>query len=276
VGNRDLLGEKTVAVMGVLNVTPDSFSDGGQYSTREAFVSRGIEMHAQGAHVIDVGGESTRPGSRSVDREEELGRVIPVIEGLVREGIDCISVDTTSAEVARQALDAGAIIVNDISAMTFDPDMPAVVASGNTSVVLMHTRGKPETMQDNLDYTDLMGEIATYLEGAVERALDAGVPMERICIDPGIGFGKSAAQNFQLIGRIGELRSLGTAVMVGASRKSFIGAVSGASVDERMPGSLAAATVAVLNGVDMVRVHDVRETVQALAVASVIREHVSC
>jgi dihydropteroate synthase len=233
-------------------------------------------MHAQGAHVIDVGGESTRPGSRSVDVEEELGRVIPVIEGLVREGIDCISVDTTRAEVARQALDAGAIIVNDISAMTFDPEMPAVAASGSASVVLMHTRGKPETMQDGLEYDDLMGEITAYLEAAVERALDAGIPMERICIDPGIGFGKSAGQNLQLIGRIGELRSLGTAVMVGASRKSFIGAVSGASVDERMPGSLAAATAAVLKGVDMVRVHDVRETVQALAVASVIREHVSC
>ncbi|MDF1536604.1 MAG: dihydropteroate synthase [bacterium] len=276
VGGRDLLEDPKVAVMGVLNVTPDSFSDGGKFLDLNQAVSRGVEMNALGASIIDVGGESTRPGSRSVEAEEEIRRVIPVIEGLFREGVGEISVDTTRASVAQKALDAGATIINDISAMTFDPGMPAIASSANASVILMHTRGRPETMQNVLEYKDLLGEIALYLGSSVERVLEAGIPLERICVDPGIGFGKSPEQNLEIIGRIGELRSVGTAVMVGASRKSFIGAVSGADVDERIPGSLAAVTAAVLRGADMVRVHDVSETVQALAVATGIREHVQC
>ena len=284
VGKRDLLESKQTAIMGILNVTPDSFSDGGQFQKLDEAVARGLEMQAQGADIIDVGGESTRPGSRSVELEEELRRVIPVIEALALEGVKEISVDTTRAVVARKALEAGATVVNDISAMSFDPEMLSVVHSTGASVVLMHTRGKPERMQEELEYNDLLGEIALYLGNAVDRAMEAGVQREKICIDPGIGFGKSPEQNLELIGRIGELKSLGTAVMLGASRKSFIDAVTRAQgdhqvdiqVDQRLSGSLAAVTAAVLKGADLVRVHDVSETVQAVSVAAGIRDFTQC
>jgi len=271
VRGKDLLSGGRKAVAGILNVTEDSFSDGGMFFQRDLAVARGIEMAAQGADIIDVGGESTRPGARPVSVGEEMDRVIPVIRELVAEGINCISVDTTKSEVAEKALQEGACIINDISAMTFDPEMVSVAAGSDASLILMHTRGRPETMQEDLDYDDLMAEVCTHLEGALDLAVGAGIPTERICLDPGIGFGKSLEQNLELISRVGELKSLGAAVMVGASRKSFIGRLTGAETENRMPGSIGAAVAAALNGADIVRVHDVAETVQALAVVSGMR-----
>jgi len=263
-------------VVGVLNVTKDSFSDGGKYTMRKSAVARGIEMAAQGADIIDVGGESTRPGALPVSPEEEIEKVIPVIRDLIAEGIKSISVDTTRSEVAEKAIQEGACIINDISGMTFDPRMRIVAAGSDVSVILMHTRGRPESMQDDLIYDDFMREVCSYLERALDLAMDEGIPKEKICLDPGIGFGKSVKQNLELISRIGELKFLGTAVMVGASRKSFIGSLSGADVEHRMSGSIGVAVAAVLNGADIVRVHDVAETVQAMAVVSGIDGSVPC
>ena len=276
VRGRDLLSGGRKAVVGILNVTEDSFSDGGKYAERESAVARGIEMAAQGADIIDVGGESTRPGARPVSAKEEMENVIPVIRDLVAEGVNSISVDTTRSEVAEKAIQEGACILNDISGMTFDPRMLHVAAASEASVILMHTRGRSETMQDDLVYDDLMGEVCSYLEGAMDLAMGEGIPAERICLDPGIGFGKSIEQNLELISRIGELRSLGAAVMVGASRKSFIGRLTGADVEHRMPGSISAAVAAAMKGADMVRVHDIVETVQAMAVVSGMEGPVKC
>jgi dihydropteroate synthase len=276
VKGQDLLSGGRKAVVGILNVTEDSFSDGGNYAERKSAVARGIEMAAQGADIIDVGGESTRPGARRVSVKEEMKKVIPVIRDLVAEGVNNISVDTTRSEVAEKAIQEGACILNDISGMTFDPRMLNVAAASEASVILMHTRGHPETMQDDLVYDDLMGEVCSYLEGALDLAMGEGIPAERICLDPGIGFGKSVEQNLELISRIGEIRSLGAAVMVGASRKSFIGRLTGADVENRMPGSIGAAVAAALKGADMVRVHDIAETVQAMAVVSGMDGAVKC
>ena len=276
VRGQDLLSGGRKAVVGILNVTEDSFSDGGKYAERESAVARGIEMAAQGADIIDVGGESTRPGARPVNAKEEMEKVIPVIKDLVAEGVNSISVDTTRSEVAEKAIQEGACILNDISGMTFDPRMLHVAAASEASVILMHTRGRSETMQDDLVYDDLMGEVCSYLEGAMDLAMGEGIPAERICLDPGIGFGKSIEQNLELISRIGELRSLGAAVMVGASRKSFIGRLTGADVEHRMPGSVSAAVAAAMKGADMVRVHDIVETVQAMAVVSGMEGPVKC
>jgi dihydropteroate synthase len=272
-GHNLLAGGKKV-VVGILNVTEDSFSDGGKYAERKTAVVRGVEMAAQGANIIDVGGESTRPGAKSVNAKDELEKVIPVIRDLVAEGVKFISVDTTKSEVAEKALQEGASIVNDISGMTFDPEMVHIAAAFEASVILMHTRGRPENMQDDTIYDDLMGEVCSCLEGAMDLAMNEGIPAEKICLDPGIGFGKSLEQNLELISRIGEVRSLGAAVMAGASRKSFIGELTGTDVGNRMPGSLGAAVVAALQGADMVRVHDVAETVQAMAVVSGMKDPV--
>ena len=276
VRGRDLLANGKKVVVGILNVTADSFSDGGKFADRESAVARGIEMTVQGADIVDVGGESTRPGSRPVSVQEELENVIPVIRDLVAENVKNISVDTTKSAVAEKAIQAGACIVNDISGMTFDGRMLPVAAQSDASVILMHTRGRSETMQDFLVYDDLMAEVFSYLEGTMKSALEAGIPSEKICLDPGIGFGKSLEQNLELISRIGEFRSLGTSVMVGASRKSFIGDLTGAGVEDRMPGSIGAAVAASLRGADMVRVHDVAETVQAMAVVSGMEEIIKC
>ncbi len=276
VGGKDILAGSRTAVMGILNVTEDSFSDGGVFLDRKAAVARGLEMVEQGADIVDVGGESTRPGALPVPQDVEMERVVPVIGELVSAGVGCVSVDTTKSEVARKAVEAGASIINDISAMTFDAGMPSVAASLGASVVLMHTRGRPETMQDDLDYHDLMGEVCSRLEESLDTVMQTGVPREKICLDPGIGFGKSLDQNLEILARLGELGSLGTAVMVGASRKSFLGALTGAPVLERTTGSVAAAAAAVFRGADIVRVHDVAPTVEALAVVSRIRGHRSC
>ncbi|MBN2719997.1 MAG: dihydropteroate synthase [Proteobacteria bacterium] len=276
VDGRDLLEGGRVLVMGVLNVTPDSFYDGGHFEDPDAAVARGLRMTEEGADIIDVGGESTRPGSRPVQEDEEVRRVLPVIRGLRAGGVKYISIDTTRALVARKAVSEGANIVNDISGMHFDPSIRGVCAETGASAVLMHTRGQPETMQERTDYQDLMGEVCSFLEDSMDRAVGEGIPPERICVDPGIGFGKTVRQNIEIIARLGELRSLGRAVMVGVSRKSFIGKISGADVGERLYGSLAAASAAVLKGADIVRVHDVAETVQAMSVIREIRGTARC
>ena len=247
--------ESRTHLMGVLNVTPDSFSDGGLYDTHEAAVRRGLELVGEGADFIDVGGESTRPGSVSVSPDEEIRRVVPVIRSLAAGTDIPISVDTSKSEVADAALDAGASIVNDISGFSFDPAMARVAASHGASAVLMHIQGTPATMQEDPVYADLMGEIASRLRDAIAIALGAGV--RQVIVDPGIGFGKTAEHNLEILRRLGELAVLGYPVLVGPSRKAFIGAVLGLPVGERLEGTAGAAAVAVMNGANILRVHDV-------------------
>lgn len=259
-------------VMGILNVTPDSFSDGGRFLDRGAALARAEEMIAEGADVIDVGGESTRPGSDAVTQEEELARVLPVIEHLApRVGVP-ISVDTYRAAVAARAVAAGASIVNDVTGLRADPAMAEAVAKGGAALVVMHMRGTPKTMQADTAYADLLAEVWRSLRQSTEAALAAGVPADRIVVDPGIGFGKSLEGNLALLRRLGELQSLGFPLLVGASRKSFLGKLLGTEDPaQRLEGSLAAATVAAWNGAHILRVHDVAETRRALRVAWAVR-----
>jgi dihydropteroate synthase len=267
------LGERTL-VMGVVNVTPDSFSDGGLFATVEDAVLHGATLADEGADLVDVGGESTRPGSDPVPVEEELRRVIPVIEGLrkARPGTP-LSVDTRKPEVARAAIEAGAAVVNDVTGGR-DPTMMRVAREGGTGLVLMHMLGEPKTMQDDPRYEDVVAQVHEYLRERIEAAVFAGIPQERICVDPGIGFGKNVEHNLALLRSVPALRQLGAAVTVGASRKRFIGTLSGAEDPaDRLEGSLAVAVLAATFGADMVRAHDVRETVRALAVAdAIVRE----
>jgi len=241
-------------LMGVLNVTPDSFSDGGRFLSPDAAVRRGLELAADGADFIDVGGESTRPGSGAVPPDEQIRRVVPVIRSLADRTDVPLSVDTSDAEVASAALDAGASIVNDVSGFTADPAMPGVAASHGASAVLMHMRGTPATMQENPEYGDLMNDIISFLRTAVAVARSAGV--EQIMVDPGIGFGKTTAHNLEILRRLGDMAGLGLPVLVGPSRKSFIGAVLDLPVGERLEGTAGAVAVAVMNGAHIVRVHD--------------------
>jgi dihydropteroate synthase len=267
------LGERTL-VMGVVNVTPDSFSDGGLFLGADDAVRHGARLVDEGADMLDVGGESTRPGAEPVDVEEELRRVIPVIEGLAKAMPETpVSVDTRKPEVARAALDAGARIVNDVTAARGGAMFEAVGAS-DAGIVLMHMLGDPRTMQDDPRYDDVVAEVHEYLRERIEAAVFAGIPEERVCIDPGIGFGKNVEHNLSLIRSIPALRTLGAAVLVGASRKRFIGTLTGTEEpSERLEGSLAAAVLAASLGADMVRVHDVTATVRALKVAdAVVRE----
>lgn len=259
------------AVVGILNVTPDSFSDGGRYRDPEAAVARGIQMAEEGADVIDIGGESTRPGSQPVPAEEELGRVLPVLRGLRRALSLPISIDTYKAEVARRALDEGADIVNDVSALRFDPEMAAVVARERVPVVLMHMQGTPQTMQLAPRYRDVAAEVAAFLRERMETATAAGIDRERILLDPGIGFGKTLEHNLTLLRKLPSLAALGRPLLVGVSRKAFIGRILGVEADQRLEGSLAAAVAAVLGGARLVRVHDVKETVRAVRIADAIR-----
>ncbi len=261
-------GHNTV-IMGILNVTPDSFFDGGTYVDLAAAVSRAQEMLDEGAHWIDVGGESSRPGAVPVGAEEEAARIIPVIKALATKGFT-LSVDTTKAHVAMLALEAGASIINDISAFSMDRDMAAMCARYNACSVLMHRRGTPATMQSDTEYADVVAEVYSYLEQRLEYAVECGMERENIILDPGIGFGKSAEGNIELIRNIAHFKRLGCPVLIGASRKSFIGAVTGDARADRLSGSLAAATAAVLNGVDVLRVHDVAETKRAVLVAEAI------
>lgn len=267
-------GRRTL-IMGVLNVTPDSFYDGGKFLNVDKAVSRGLEMIEDGADWIDLGGESSRPGALPVALEEELKRVVPVAAELAKRGA-VVSIDTTKAEVARRSLDAGAEIINDISALSFDPDMAKVCAGCNAPVILMHKRGRPRDMQKNVEYDDLTAEVFNYLAQRIDFAEASGIDPERIIIDPGIGFGKSAEGNLELIRNLGEFKTLGKPVLIGLSRKSFIAGVGGApgalSPEHRLAGTLAASAVAIQNGAHILRAHDVKEARQAFAVADGVKK----
>lgn len=253
-------------VMGILNVTPDSFYDGGRYNVSSAAIERASRMLDQGAAIVDVGGESTRPGAEPVSEEEESGRVLPVIRGILeRHPQAVVSVDTSKAGVAAQAVAAGASIINDVSAGLTDPAMLDTVASSGAAFVAMHMRGNPRTMQMNTGYDDLTGEIYGYFEERLEAARQAGVARDKIALDPGIGFGKTCEANYRLISRLGEFLPLGCPLLVGPSRKSFLG---GENKEDRLEGTLAALTVAILAGASIVRVHDVAEAVRTVNVAA--------
>jgi dihydropteroate synthase len=252
--------------MGVVNVTPDSFSDGGETPTAELAVARGFAMLEEGADILDVGGESTRPGADPVSVEVEVGRVLPVVGALARAGA-VVSVDTRHALVMRAALDHGASIVNDVTALTGDVQCLPTVARAQASAILMHMQGEPQTMQRAPSYGDAAGEVFAWLSDRVAACREAGMPLERIAVDPGIGFGKTLEHNLHILSRLHVYRSLGCALVVGVSRKSFIGRLArGEPPRERMPGSLAAALAAVHGGAQILRVHDVAATRQALAV----------
>jgi len=252
------LGEKTL-VMGIINVTPDSFSGDGLAADGAAAVDLGAAMVEQGADLLDVGGESTRPGAEPVSLEEECARVLPVIESLAKRAPAPISVDTMKAEVARRALQAGASIVNDISGLRGDPEIAAVAAAAGAPLVVMHMKGTPRDMQRDPRYENLMDEIADYLAEGVETAVRAGVPRQQVIVDPGIGFGKTMEHNFEILRRLRELRSLGQPLLIGTSRKSFIGKALDLPPDQRVEGTAATVALAIAHGADLIRVHDVRE-----------------
>lgn len=254
-------------VMGIVNVTPDSFSDGGQFAAADVAIDHAVRLATDGADLLDVGGESSRPGSKPVVLEEELARVVPVVRGLAGRVTVPISVDTTKAEVARQALAAGASIVNDITAGLGDPDMMAVVRAAGAGVVLMHMRGTPETMQQDPTYADVVREVRDFLADRVQAWVSAGVPADRIAIDPGIGFGKTYDHNLALLRNLDALAALGRPVLLGVSRKGFLRQITGRPVGERLPASLAAACFCVARGsAHVLRVHDVAATVDAARV----------
>lgn len=258
-------------VMGILNVTPDSFSDGGRYLDPDAAIARGRELFAQGADLVDLGAESTRPGAAAVPPAEQVRRLEPVLRALARESGAVLSVDTRSAEVAAAALALGAHAINDVSGLG-DPDMAATVAPSGAGLVLMHMRGTPETMQSDLRYDDVVAEVAAFLGRRLETAVRAGVAAERVALDPGIGFGKSAEQSLRLLARTDALAALGRPLLVGASRKSFLARLLGdAPPERRLEASLAAASIAALLGARILRVHDVAETHRALRVADAAR-----
>ena len=252
------LGDRTL-LMGVVNVTPDSFSDGGRFIKRSKAIEHGLELIEQGADILDIGGESTRPGAESVPLDEELRRVLPVIEGLASGADVPVSIDTCKAAVAELAVAAGAAIVNDITGLRGDPDMAAVIARSGAAAVVMHIQGTPRDMQAEPHYDDVMDEICLYLRESLLIAQRAGVEMEKMIVDPGIGFGKTVEHNLEVLDRLAELKSLGRPIMVGTSRKSTIGKVLDAPVDGRMFGTSATVAVAIRNGAHIVRVHDVAE-----------------
>jgi dihydropteroate synthase len=251
------MGKKTL-LMGVINVTPDSFSNGGMFANMDEAVEYGIRMEEDGADILDIGGESTRPGSEPVTTEEEMKRVIPVIESLGKHITIPISIDTTKSEIARMALEAGAEIVNDISAMRFDEKMAGLAARFKAAVILMHMRGTPKTMQEgDLSYSSLRGDIIGFLEERIDAATSAGIERDNILIDPGIGFGKTAEDNIRLVKYLEEFKGFGMPILIGTSRKGFIGKITGGGADDRMEGTAATVTAAILKGAHVVRVHDV-------------------
>ncbi len=264
------LGKRPL-VMGILNVTPDSFSDGGRYMERERALEYAREMVAQGADIIDVGGESTRPGAHPVSLEEEVDRVVPVVEALSRELEVPISVDTCKAPVAKGALETGAIMVNDISGLRFSPHMVDVVAQYKPWVVVMHMKGTPRDMQEGPWYENVMGEVEGFFEDRLRYLESHGISKERIILDPGIGFGKRLEDNLSLLRNIDRFLHLGCPIMVGPSRKSFIGTVLDLPVEERLEGTLAAVSIAVFQGAQVVRVHDVQPVRRAVDLAWAMR-----
>ena len=267
-GARELDLSGRAYVMGILNVTPDSFYDGGHYHDSDTAIERALAMADEGADILDVGGQSSRPpvygALTEVTVAEECDRVVPVIEGIRRHADTPISIDTTRADVARAALAAGADVVNDISAFTDDPGMADTVASCGAAAVLMHRRGRPETMQRDTRYDDLLAEVQSYLAERTDAAIAAGIARQRLAVDPGLGFGKDTAGNLSLIRNVGVFHALGLPVVLGASRKSFIWKSLGLKADEALSGSLAVAVLAAARGVQILRVHDVVETVRAV------------
>jgi len=255
--------------MGVVNVTPDSFSDGGRFFEHGDAIAHGRKLAEDGADFVDVGGESTRPGAEPVGAEEERRRVIPVVEALAAEGIG-VSVDTSKAAVARRALEAGAAVVNDVSAFRLDPELAGLTAAAGATCVLMHMLGEPRTMQDDPRYGDVVAEVAAFLEERLAFAVAEGVPEDRVWLDPGIGFGKTSEHNLELLRRLDEIAALGRPVVVGTSRKSFLGRLTGRGEEGRLAGTLATNVMALERGASVFRVHDVAEVGDALRVAGAV------
>ncbi len=256
-------------IMGVINVTPDSFADGGRYLDPGAAIAHGLELEREGADILDIGGESTRPWSEGVSAAEESRRVLPVIEGLIGAGASAeISIDTSKAAVARDALDAGATLVNDVTAFRGDPQMAALVAERQVDCCLMHMLGSPRTMQEDPRYDDVVSDVKAFLEERMAFAIAEGVDEERILLDPGIGFGKTREHNLELLRRLDELVAIGRPVVIGTSRKSFLGGITGREVDDRLPASIASNVLAYARGARVFRVHDVQATRDALLVAA--------
>ncbi|REJ91197.1 MAG: dihydropteroate synthase [Planctomycetota bacterium] len=250
--------------MGIVNVTPDSFSDGGRWLDPNDAVSQALQLVEDGADILDIGGESTRPGADPVSQSDELRRVIPVIQRLADRTDVPLSVDTTKAEVARQALAAGATIVNDISGLTFDREMTQVCADSDCGVICMHIRGTPQTMQDDPQYENVVVEVRDHLRARLNRLVAAGIEQERIVLDPGIGFGKTAGHNLELLSSIGTLRELGRPILIGHSRKRFLKKLLGREIDERQSGTIGVAIAAAAQHADILRIHDVRSVKDAL------------
>jgi dihydropteroate synthase len=268
-GKDFVLGPRTW-IMGVLNVTPDSFSDGGHYLERDEAVERGVELVAEGADIIDIGGESTKPGSEPVPTKEEFRRAIPVVTELRKKTGALLSIDTTKADIARAALDAGADLVNDISSFRFDARMISLVAQKDVPVILMHMKGTPKTMQAEARYDDLLGEIKSFLKERIEVARAYGIKKEKIIVDPGIGFGKRFQDNLALINRLPFLEELDCPLLVGLSRKSFIGKILNSPPLERLEGTIAASVLSIIRGAHILRVHDVKAVKRAVLVAETI------
>jgi dihydropteroate synthase len=263
--------EKT-AIMGILNVTPDSFSDGNRFFDPGRAVEHALQMVEDGADIIDIGGESTRPGAEAVTLDEELRRVIPVIEAIAKRVSAPISIDTYKATVASRAIEAGASIINDISGLKFDPDMAGVAAGAGVPVILMHIKGTPRDMQKDPVYSDLISEILDYFGDSILIAETAGVDRSRMVIDPGIGFGKTIDHNLQILRNLSEFKELGMPILVGVSRKAFIGKIlGGVGPDERLEGTAAAVAISIMNGANIVRVHDVKEMAKVVKVVDAIK-----
>ncbi|HEX7879218.1 MAG TPA: dihydropteroate synthase, partial [Candidatus Eisenbacteria bacterium] len=269
-GGHTLSLGRVTRVMGILNMTPDSFSDGGRHLDRDAALAAARTMVAAGADLIDIGGESTRPGAEPVPPAEQLRRILPLVGDAAARGI-LVSVDTTSAEVARECLAAGAVAVNDISGLRFEPALADVTREAGAGLILMHSRGTPRDMHHDPRYHDVVTEVVAELHDAAGRALERGVAPEALVMDPGIGFAKSIGHNLELLQNLDRIVAAGRPVLVGVSRKSFIGRILDLGIEERLEGSLAAATAAVMSGAHLVRVHDVAATVRAVRVADAIR-----
>jgi dihydropteroate synthase len=261
-------------IMGIVNATPDSFSDGGRFLDEEAAVDHALALVADGADILDVGGESTRPGSQPVELEEELRRVLPVVRRLAKETNALISIDTTKAEVARQAIEAGADIVNDISGLRFDEQMAAVCRESGAAVICMHMQGTPQTMQENPTYNDAVTDIATFFGERLESLERAGIERERIVLDPGVGFGKTAAHNLEILSAIEQFRALGRPVLIGHSRKRFLSKVLNRDVDERTSGTIGVAIALATQHTDIIRVHDVRAVRDAVTAWQAVTDRI--
>jgi len=263
--------DKRTHIMGVLNVTPDSFSDGGHYFNPDKAVEHGLEMARDGADIIDVGGESTRPYAKEVSVTEEMDRVIPVIESLNKELSIPVSIDTYKSKVTREALKAGASLINDISALRFDPDMASIAAETGVPVILMHMKGTPGNMQDNPTYDDLISEILHFLKDAIARAVTAGIRKDLIIVDPGIGFGKTFDDNLKVIRELSRFGSLQSPVLLGSSNKAFIGRILNKEAHERDTGTMATVAAAIMNGAHIVRVHNVKKAAETAKIVDAIK-----